>query len=246
MSIKGIYFDFGYVIGCPTKAVDRKYLYLDWDGIDRILMDDDFSSALRKGVGRKELTNFFTEEIYEPYLDEENSCLEDPQSYKTLVERLPQILSSPVTPQLVDMILAHLDIMKYFEICENVPELLTALKERGLRISIVSNMMLPGSLLVDKLQREGLIPLINTVTVSSDVGYIKPHPRIFWITLKEDGLEPSDVMFVGDTYHQDIVGAKGVGMKTAWLNIRNEPADWSRDNPPDHEIKDLNQVLDLL
>jgi FMN phosphatase YigB (HAD superfamily) len=59
-------------------------------------------------------------------------------------------------------------------------------------------------------------------------------------------LKPEEVLFVGDTYQQDILGAKQVGLKTAWLNIRNEPLDMAKNNPPDREIRSLAQLEEII
>ncbi|MBN1579664.1 MAG: hypothetical protein JXA89_03100, partial [Anaerolineae bacterium] len=55
MTIKGVFLDFGFVIGYPTAGIDRKYFYLDWDGIDTVIKDREMTQHLRPGVGRAEL-----------------------------------------------------------------------------------------------------------------------------------------------------------------------------------------------
>ncbi|MBN1579665.1 MAG: hypothetical protein JXA89_03105 [Anaerolineae bacterium] len=50
---------------------------------------------------------------------------------------------------------------------------------------------------------------------------------------------------MGDSYQQDIVGAKRVGLKTVWLNNRHEPRAMAVDNPPDYEIETLAEMRDL-
>ena len=55
-----------------------------------------------------------------------------------------------------------------------------------------------------------------------------------------------EVLFVGDTYLQDIIGAKRVGLKTVWLNTRHEPHTMARDDPPDYEIASLSELLEIL
>ena len=66
--IKGVYFDFGYVIGYPISNIDREYLYLDWNGVKSMIEDAQISQYLRSGVGLKELTAFFKKEIYEVFV----------------------------------------------------------------------------------------------------------------------------------------------------------------------------------
>jgi putative hydrolase of the HAD superfamily len=57
----------------------------------------------------------------------------------------------------------------------------------------------------------------NTIVFSSDVGFKKPDPRIFQIALDNLQLKPDEVMFIGDSFESDILGAQKVGMKTSYI-----------------------------
>lgn len=71
MTVKGVFFDFGFVIGYPTTSIDRKYFYLDWDGIDTILTDRNLTQYLQPDVGQTELEAFFDREIYSVFVKHE-------------------------------------------------------------------------------------------------------------------------------------------------------------------------------
>jgi FMN phosphatase YigB (HAD superfamily) len=250
MPIQGIYFDFGFVIGYPTPGLERKFLYLDWNGIDTIIEDQEISPYLRPGIRRESLEVFFTQEIYDVFVRHEQTDSIDPQSNKLLLTKLPLVFDHPIDQGFVDKILAHIDTMKYIILDPKALEVVGELKNRGYQLSLISNMMLPGKLLVGKLQREGVLDYFDTISISSDVGFIKPHPEIFRQTLAQDNLNADNVVFIGDTYQQDIIGAKRVGMKTIWLNSRNEPRDLVTEDSPDYEIQSLealiqNQIFDL-
>lgn len=243
-SVKGIYFDFGYVIAKPKKEVEKKYFYLDWDGIDEIVRDSKLSGCLLPGVGRQELEEFFERELYHPFVEHEHTDLIDPNPNRILLDRLYTVFGCKIDQRFVDNVLAYVDTMKYIEVCRDAPSVLQDLKTKGYVLSLVSNMMLPGKLLTDFLRRNGLIQYFGSVTVSSEAGFIKPRKEIFSKTLDNDNLEARTVLFVGDTYAQDIVGAKDAGMNTAWLNCRHE-------KPPatsaaDYEIPDLKAVVVLM
>jgi putative hydrolase of the HAD superfamily len=62
-----------------------------------------------------------------------------------------------------------------------------------------------------------LSPLLDVVVDSTVVGVWKPDAGIFHAALSALGTSPDAVLYVGDTYAYDMVGAKGVGMWTAWL-----------------------------
>ena len=56
--------------------------------------------------------------------------------------------------------------------------------------------------------------------ISADTGYRKPNPLIFKKILDAMRLEPADILFVGDTPLDDVLGSKGVGMHSAWIRRR--------------------------
>jgi HAD superfamily hydrolase (TIGR01549 family) len=243
--IQGILFDFGYVIGYPPEGIDRKYLYLDWDGIDGILQDPRLAGHLRQGVGRVELEALMAREIYRVFVEHEQTDSVDPQSNRLLLQTLHQVFDCPIDQALVDRLLLHLDTMKYITIDPAAVKVMAELRRRNYRLGLVSNMMLPGKLLRAKLQEAGIQAYFDPIVISSDVGFIKPHPGIFLAALSQCQLEPGEAVFVGDTYQQDVLGAKGVGMKTAWLNSRREPRAVAAGDPPDEEIESLEELLDI-
>jgi len=67
----------------------------------------------------------------------------------------------------------------------------------------------------------GIRDLFDAVIISADTGYRKPNPLIFKQILDMMHLEPQDILFVGDTPHDDVLGSKGVGMYSAWIRTRN-------------------------
>jgi HAD superfamily hydrolase (TIGR01549 family) len=87
----------------------------------------------------------------------------------------------------------------------------------------------------------GIRELFDAVIISADTGYRKPNPLIFKEILDAMKLEPADVLFVGDTPADDVLGSKGVGMHSAWIRTRG------RELPegipaPDIVISDLAEL----
>ena len=128
--IKGIYFDFGSVLGYPKSNIEKRYEYLDWDGINGIVEDKEISQYLLPGAGEKELEVFFKQEIYDVWLQHENSDLIDPKSNNLLLEKLHLVFNCRVNQQFVDKILSHINKMKYFEIYDNISHILEDLKKK--------------------------------------------------------------------------------------------------------------------
>ena len=62
-----------------------------------------------------------------------------------------------------------------------------------------------------------LSPLLDIVIDSTVVGVSKPEAGIFHAALTGLSISPEEAIYTGDTYSDDVVGAKGVGMWSAWL-----------------------------
>ena len=116
MTIKGVFFDFGFVTGYPAADVDRKYFYLDWAGMDTILQDPVLAQNLRPEVGRAALEAFFEREIYRVFVKHEQTDSIDPQSNALLLNKLHLVFNGSINQLLVDSVLAHIDTMKYITI----------------------------------------------------------------------------------------------------------------------------------
>jgi FMN phosphatase YigB (HAD superfamily) len=50
------------------------------------------------------------------------------------------------------------------------------------------------------------------------VGVEKPDPRIFRLGLAQASLSPAEVVYVGDLYSVDVLGARAVGMTAVLLD----------------------------
>ena len=90
------------------------------------------------------------------------------------------------------------------------------------------------------LERIGLRHHFRHCVSAREVGYAKPHARIFEATCDKLGVAPRHVLHVGDDPHLDVGGAREAGLCTAWLN--RGAAAWSHGPPPDLTIADLNEL----
>jgi len=91
----------------------------------------------------------------------------------------------------------------------------------------------------------GILKFFRFTIFSDEVGYDKPSPIIFKQALKLLGVEPQQTIHVGDLPETDIIGAKGMGMLTVWVN-RDEEVSLDKSFCPDYQIGQLPEVLALL
>jgi putative hydrolase of the HAD superfamily len=121
---------------------------------------------------------------------------------------------------------------------------LQALRERGLRIGLLSNTHWPRAFHEDFLARDGLVDLIDVRLYSSELPHMKPHPSVFHAALEAVGVDdPSAAVFVGDRPHDDVFGAKQVGMRAV---LRPNPAVPGYDVEPDGVIASLPELVTLV
>jgi len=109
---------------------------------------------------------------------------------------------------------------------------------KHLRIGLISNFddSETGHLI---MADTGIRDLFDAVIISADTGYRKPNPLIFKQILGMMRLEASDILFVGDTPHDDVLGSQGVGMHSAWIRTRNHRETAGRHSGADIVIADL-------
>ncbi len=89
-------------------------------------------------------------------------------------------------------------------------EVMHALGARGVTVGIVSN---SDGRLEERLSRIGIRDRFAFVLDSVVVGVSKPDPRIFEMALERSSLSASDVVYVGDYYVVDVVGARRAGIR---------------------------------
>ncbi len=95
-----------------------------------------------------------------------------------------------------------------FSLYEDALPVLDDLRRRGLRIGLISN----GQRDLAEFALHHALDV--DVTVGSLAhGRIKPHPSIFETALAELEVEPAEAVMVGDSYEDDIEGARSLGMR---------------------------------
>jgi len=100
----------------------------------------------------------------------------------------------------------------------NAKRVLDQLTHSGYELALVSNTFVPGFVMDRHLEQLGLLEYFPTRIYSCDVGYRKPHRRIFELALERLSLRADQATFVGDLLDNDIHGATRVGMRAFWLN----------------------------
>ncbi len=107
-----------------------------------------------------------------------------------------------------------LRVADYYMPFPGLREMLDTLKSRGYLLGLVTN----GREAFQKqsIRALGLDRDFQAVLISEVEGVRKPEPDIFCRALSRLSCQPQEAVFVGDSVEADILGAKRVGMFTAW------------------------------
>jgi len=91
----------------------------------------------------------------------------------------------------------------------------------------------------------GVAELFEAVIISAEVRLRKPDRRIFDQMCAMLDLEAAEILFVGDTPRDDILGATAAGMRTAWIS-KGAGAIPAGIPDPDFIIADLSELPRIL
>jgi FMN phosphatase YigB (HAD superfamily) len=125
-----------------------------------------------------------------------------------------------------------------FKAYDDAVPILKEVKSRSLKIGLISNI---GQEIEDYCRDLGFAPFLDFKVTSWEVGYDKPRPEIFQTALARAGVQADEAIFVGDQYEQDVIGARGVGMKAILLDRRQSGKSYDC-----AVIHDLSRMIDYI
>lgn len=100
-------------------------------------------------------------------------------------------------------------------------DLLAAVRQYA-QVVVVSNNLLQEQ--QEKLRHCELDPYVDVLVVSEEAGVSKPEPRIFEIALARARCAATDAVMVGDSWTNDIEGARAAGIRPVWFNRSGQQA----------------------
>ncbi|RLJ00288.1 MAG: hypothetical protein DRP03_00915 [Candidatus Aenigmatarchaeota archaeon] len=160
-----------------------------------------------------------------------------------MLERL-RVSTSP--PLISELLIAYRDGLKVAIASDkrlaSVSYVLGELKRRGKKLAVLSSeraQSLSTMLLWAKLSR-----YFVKIMATESIGVDKPDPQVFWFLIRAINAKREEVVYVGDSYTNDIVPAKKFGIKAIWYNRANEQFEMKY--RPDKTISDLVTLLDII
>jgi putative hydrolase of the HAD superfamily len=112
----------------------------------------------------------------------------------------------------------------------------------GRRLVVATNAADSGAALVlAALARVGLDRFFSDVFSSCEVGHEKPARAFYETMIERLACAPAQVAMVGDSYANDIAGARAAGLRTVWFNPARLPSPTTQAQH-DAEVRTLAQL----
>ena len=124
----------------------------------------------------------------------------------------------------------------------NVNRTLMALAKKGIKLAVVSDA--PSREAWMRIYYLNLYHFFDAVITFDDYGERKPSARPFQMALDALGLLPEETVMVGDWPERDVVGARQIGMRTAFarygdtFGTQHSGADW--------DLNDIYELVDII
>src|SRR6195952_3311130 len=129
-----------------------------------------------------------------------------------------------------------------------VAPLFLTLRERGIKVGVLSNTIWPRAWHEDFFARDDVLDLIDGAVYTSEIPWTKPAPEAFRAAMKAVGVEdPGRCVYVGDRLYDDIWGARNAGLRAIHVPHSVIPAEQvgHSEGTPD-AVADVPGLLELL
>ncbi len=83
---------------------------------------------------------------------------------------------------------------------------------------------------------------VHHVFTSESLQAYKPQRIFYEEILKQLRINPAEALFVGDSLEDDVFGPQQIGMKTCWINRKDQPL---TNATPDFQIKTLSELISM-
>jgi 2-haloacid dehalogenase len=135
-----------------------------------------------------------------------------------------------------------LDLYKILSPFKEVPEVLKSLKKKNYKLAILSN---GTPALLDRLVKSNKLDnLFDDLFSIEEVRIYKPDSKVYDLPIKKYKIQKKEVVFLSaNTW--DVSGAGNYGYSSIWVN-RNKNIFDNLDYKPKEEVKNLNQLLDII
>jgi len=119
---------------------------------------------------------------------------------------------------------------------------LNQLLKKGIKMGVLSDAPVKEAWL--RLAYLNFHHIFDAVVTFDDTGERKPSPAPFYKMLEKLEMEPGETLMVGDWVERDIMGAKKIGMKTAFARY-GDTFD-TKQHDADYELNDISELIEIV
>lgn len=129
---------------------------------------------------------------------------------------------------------------------DDVYPLFSDLRRIGMRLGIITHGWTVKQ--AEKLVRLGLVPYLDpkAIFISDQIGISKPNPKLYLTAVRDLGLRPEEVMYVGDSPEHDIAPPRSIGMITVWAKRAAKHPIEKSGIVPHHVIANFDELRRIL
>ena len=196
----------GALFDLDDTLVDRKSAY---DDIYRVLYDR--HEAIHSQTPWKDALEFF-------WTLSPDNATSPREAFIEIQKRWPGVTGDPESHHEF----YFTQMIKIMKMLPGAMDFVDWMNSTGVNWGVVTN---GDEFQVEKIETTGLKNHVPFVVVSKFFGVDKPAPEVFMEgarLLDIPDMQTEEILFVGDNPHTDIIGAHGVGMKTAWIHMGRE------------------------
>jgi putative hydrolase of the HAD superfamily len=148
-------------------------------------------------------------------------------------------------PELADRAIELFDryFKEYTRLYPEASELLVGLRERGMKLGLVTNGLTDTHR--EKIALLKLEGMFDAVFIADEVGMAKPDPRFFLHACARLEARPDHTLMVGDHWERDVQGARKAGLLALWFNPRGAVI-WEKRTPSEEMVRDFQELKRLL
>jgi HAD superfamily hydrolase (TIGR01662 family) len=133
--------------------------------------------------------------------------------------------------------------VEYWQLYPDTIETLKALQSAGFKMGLISNSK--SDWFVHAILRKvNLKKFFEVIVTSAALRIRKPRAEIFARVLAALGVKASEAVFVGDSLHADVTGAKTLGMRT--IHVLRNQAESTSHVRPEATVSSLTEALQLI
>lgn len=237
--IQAVFFDLGDTLVCISPdTLEKICKYIGEIRENPLIIEDYRNSFLNEWNKPSRLSD--TESVKGINANSDNS---ERQYWKNFFESLlPSLGISSCQPELVKWLISVYTDPQYFVCFDDVHNVLSELKNKGLTLGIISNAFPSAEKIIDHLN---LRQYFKYIFLSFELPYAKPETRIYQFAAEKTGTQIKDILFVDDRLNF-VKGAQKASMNALLIERNIDKLCKFPTKSLVHRIKSLTELLSIV